>query len=128
MRMMHMEVTYDRENDMLVYDRKLKDGPGDSMYGLEVCKSLNLPFDFLQRAHDIRMKYNKRDLNILAEEGSHFNKKKLKGNCEICKNKRATEVHHLIHQKNASEKNDYIDTFHKNHLANLINICDDCHN
>ena len=128
MRMMHMEVTYDRGNDMLVYDRKLKDGPGDSMYGLEVCKSLNLPFDFLQRAHDIRMKYNKRDLNILAEEGSHFNKKKLKGNCEICKNKRATEVHHLIHQKKASEKNDYIDTFHKNHLANLINICDDCHN
>jgi DNA mismatch repair protein MutS len=127
LKMMHMEVIYDREKDILIYDRKLKDGAGDSMYGLEVCKSLNLPSEFLQRAHDIRMKYNKKDLNILAEEGSHFNKKKLKGNCEIC-HKRGTEVHHLIHQNQASDKNDYIQTFHKNHQANLINICNDCHN
>ena len=42
----HMEVTYNRETDTLVYDRKLKEGPGDSMYGLEVCKALHLPDDF----------------------------------------------------------------------------------
>lgn len=125
---MHMEVIYDKEQDMLIYDRKLKPGPGHCMYGLEVCKSLNLPDEFLQRAHDIRMKYNKEDLNILAEDGSHFNKKKLKGNCEICKKKRASEVHHLAHQKTASKTNSYIGSFHKNHLANLVNICEDCHN
>ena len=128
LKMMHMQVIYNKEKDMLIYDRKLKDGPGNSMYGLEVCKSLSLPDDFLQRAHDIRMKYNKQDLNILAESGSRYNKKKLKGNCELCKEKRATEVHHLVHQKNASKTNSYVNSFHKNHLANLINICDDCHN
>ena len=31
-----MTVRYD-ETGKLVYDRKLKDGSGDSMYGLEVC-------------------------------------------------------------------------------------------
>ena len=128
LKMMHMQVIYNKEEDMLIYDRKLRPGPGHCMYGLEVCKSLNLPSEFLQRAHDIRMKYNKHDLNILAEEGSHFNKKKLKGNCEVCKEKRATEVHHLAHQKNASKTNSYIGSFHKNHLANLVNICEDCHN
>ena len=53
-----MEVEYDREKNILIYDRKLKNGSGNTMYGLEVCKSLNLPNDFLNRAHDIRMKYN----------------------------------------------------------------------
>ena len=45
-----MTVVYNRELDSLVYDRKLKDGPGDSMYGLEVCKALDLPSSFLERA------------------------------------------------------------------------------
>ena len=48
----HMTVTYDREKDELVYDRILKDGPGESMYGLEVCKSLNMPKDFLENAYN----------------------------------------------------------------------------
>ena len=38
-----------------------------------------------------------------------------------------TEVHHLQYQKNAKKENAYIETFHKNHLANLINICEECH-
>jgi len=53
----HMSVFYDKAKDLLVYDRILKDGPGDNMYGLEVCKSLNLPQNFLEEANKIRMKY-----------------------------------------------------------------------
>ena len=52
-----MAVRYDRESDTLIYDRKLMDGPGNRMYGLEVCKSLYLPEQFLQQAYDIRTKY-----------------------------------------------------------------------
>ena len=130
LKMMHMEVKYDEKTGALIYDRKLREGPGDSMYGLEVCKSLNLPHTFLQRAHDIRMKYKPEKKNTLDLDSSHFNQKKIGGTCEICNNveKKATEVHHLQHQKNANKKNNYIDSFHKNHIANLINICDDCHN
>jgi DNA mismatch repair protein MutS len=130
LKMMHMAVKYDRERNLLVYDRKLRDGPGESMYGLEVCKSLNLPEDFLKRAHDIRMKYNAKDKNILAMDTSHFNALKIVGNCELCHNAPASEVHHLQHQQQAKRENGYIDndtTFHKNHVANLLNICDKCH-
>ena len=124
----HMEVTYNRESGDLIYDRKLKEGSGTTMYGLEVCKSLHLPDDFLQRAHDIRMKYNKSAQGVLSQDGSRYNKRKLGGMCEICESKSATEVHHLQHQAHAKDKNGYISTFHKNHLANLVNICEDCHN
>ena len=126
---MHMEVEYNREKNMLIYDRKLKNGSGNTMYGLEVCKSLNLPDRFLSRAHDIRMKYNKSTQGILQQSGSHYNTKKLTGGiCEICNIEQASDVHHLQHQVNANKKNNYIKSFHKNHKANLINICHNCHN
>ena len=127
LKMMHMAVTYSPEDDVLMYDRKLREGPGESMYGLEVCKSLHLPTDFLQRAHDIRMKYNPKTRNTLSMVASHYNAQKLKGMCELCKVNEAVEVHHLQHQKEANDGNSYISSFHKNHKANLINVCDSCH-
>lgn len=127
LKMMHMAVTYIPEKEMLVYDRKLREGSGDSMYGLEVCKSLNLPNSFLERANELRMKYNVETKSILSQKSSHFNNKKLMGLCEICNDNKSSEVHHLIHKKNASNKNNYIKSFHKNHSANLISICEMCH-
>jgi DNA mismatch repair protein MutS len=133
-KMFHMAVHYNKEENILVYDRKLREGSGESMYGLEVCKSLNLPDAFLQRAHDIRLKYRPEKANVLSLSTTHFNAKKIVGNCELCQKQKASEVHHLQHQKNASPgKNDYIvnssngQNFHKNHVANLLNICEMCH-
>ena len=121
-----MEVSYDRERDILIYDRKLRDGPGDSMYGLEVCKALHLPEKFLERAHSIRMTYNKATKNILSENGSTYNASKIKGICEMCKKNRAIDTHHLQHQKSSDTKG-FIGTFHKNHKANLMSLCNECH-
>ena len=124
----HMEVIFDKSTNKLMYDRKLKEGPGDSMYGLEVCKSLNLPQNFLDRAHELRVKYNNVYKNILDMDTSKYNSKKVKGLCEMCKINIGTEIHHLEYQKNAN-KNDYLEEgFHKNNVANLVNICEDCHN
>jgi DNA mismatch repair protein MutS len=75
--MKHLTVIYNKTIDKLVYDRILKDGPGESMYGLEVCKSLKLPNDFLDRAHEIRRKYTG-DYEILSSKGSKYNIIKLK--------------------------------------------------
>ena len=128
----HMAVIYDREKDVLIYDRKLRDGPGDNMYGLEVCKSLNLPEDFLINAHNIRMKYNPVSNSILSLKPSHFNAKKIVGMCERCNVKMGSEVHHLQHQKEANEEGviENIENsmyFQKNNIANLLALCDDCH-
>lgn len=125
----HMSVIYNNEMGCLEYDRKLKDGPGNNMYGLEVCKSLHLPQIFLENANNIRMKYHPESKSILENKQSHFNQKKIILMCEIC-NKLAKEVHHLQYQSEADEKgiiNKNSCIFHKNHKANLLNICDECH-
>ena len=126
----HMSVVYNKEKDVLVYDRKLKDGPGNNMYGLEVCKSLNLPDNFLEVAYQIRNKYNLDNRSPLSLKTSHYNSKKIMGICERCEKNIGTEVHHLQHQKKANKegvimKKDGI--FHKNHLANLLTLCEACH-
>jgi len=129
--MKHMSVQYDKENDCLVYSRKLEDGPGNNMYGLEVCKSLSLPEDFLENAHNIRMKYHPESGSILEKNGSHFNSKHIPGgNCEKCLKNPAVDVHHLIYQNEAND-NGIINKkgliFNKNNAANLINLCQSCH-
>jgi DNA mismatch repair protein MutS len=122
----HMTVTYNKELDALEYDRKIKDGPGNSMYGLEVCKSLHLPDEFLENAYKIRKKYNNGNTDVLTLKTSHFNSNKIVDMCEMCEKKVGSEVHHLIHQQNADNKN-HIKHFHKNHSGNLMTLCEECH-
>jgi DNA mismatch repair protein MutS len=129
--MKHMSVIYDKERDCLIYNRKLQDGPGNNMYGLEVCKSLSLPQDFLENAHNIRMKYHPESASVLTRKGSHFNAKHIAGGlCEKCAQNPAIDVHHMIFQNEADDngtikKNGL--TFNKNNKANLINLCEKCH-
>jgi DNA mismatch repair protein MutS len=122
----HMSVVYDREQDCLVYDRKLQYGPGNRMYGLEVCKSLYLPTDFLERAYNIRNKYFPENRGELSHDSSVYNSKKIRGMCEKCNSEISKETHHLSPQKDASD-NGFIGTFHKNHPANLMSLCEKCH-
>jgi hypothetical protein len=52
------------------------------------------------------------------------------GMCELCGLKMGEEVHHLQHQTNA-DKNGFIELdgnkIHKNNPANLITLCQKCH-
>lgn len=122
----HMSVVYDNEVKCLVYDRKIKDGPGNRMYGLEVCKSLFLPNDFLERAYDIRNKYCNSIQSNLESPISKYNADKIRGICELCNVNMGQEIHHLQWQKDA-DSNGFIGHFHKNHKANLLSVCEQCH-
>jgi DNA mismatch repair protein MutS len=123
----HLRVKYNYETKQLVYDRKLADGAGESIYGLEVCKSLHLPDDFLTRAYEIRSRFIMgNDHSILSLKTSAHNREKVRGICEICNKNIGTEIHHLQYQRDA-DKDGYIKHFHKNHLANLASICESCH-
>ena len=122
----HMSVHYDVSMDCLVYDRKLKEGAGNRVYGLEVCRSLYLGEDFLEKAYAIRNKYHPDIRGELSQKPSVYNVNKIRGVCEICKGTIATETHHLSPQQNADE-NGFIGSFHKNHRANLASVCEKCH-
>ena len=129
LKMKHMTVEFDRALGTLVYDRKLKDGPGTNNYGLIVCKSLGLPDEFISYAENIDFNIKLKTDNILAHKTSHYNSKLLKGKCELC-NADGVDIHHMYPQKMANkegniETNDLV--FNKNHKANLMNICKKCH-
>jgi DNA mismatch repair protein MutS len=130
----HMEVVFDKEKQCLVYDRKLKEGSGSSLYGLEVCKSLSLPEEFLDLAFQIRVKYYPESGGPLSLHSSRYNAKKIVGGlCERCGIEKSVEVHHLLHQSQALKEDGYIVdqekgiTVHKNHPANLMSLCEKCH-
>ena len=123
-KVVHMAVVYDKASRRLVYDRKLRSGPGNSMYGLEVCKSLSLPDTMLKRAHELRKKYSPATADDFSLQSSRYSKRRLKSKCEMC-GKASTEVHHLIHQSLATDGK--IGQYSVNHAANLINVCHGCH-
>ena len=127
----HMAVYYDRELDALIYDRKLCDGPGNKMYGLEVCKSLHLPEDFLQQAYYIRTKYFPDTKGELSHQPSKYNAGKIRGKCELCETELGVEIHHLNAQKDADSDGfitcSDMNVIHKNHPANLLSVCEECH-
>jgi len=122
----HLTVRFNYEKDILEYDRKLKKGSGERVYGLEVCKSLHMPSEFIDKACAIRNKYFPETNGFLSYKPSRYNKKVLRGLCEICKKKMSTETHHINQQKDADE-NGFIRGFHKNHSANLKVLCEECH-
>ena len=122
----HLHVYYDREKQTLVYDRKLKSGIGSKMYGLEVCKSLYMPTEFLENAFSIRNKYFPNNQGTLSHKTSTYNTQKIRGKCEICNEIVGEEIHHIHQQKDADE-NGFIGHFHKNSKHNLMSLCSNCH-
>jgi DNA mismatch repair protein MutS len=120
----HLTVQYNQEIKKLVYGRTLQDGAGESVYGLEVCKALMLSDEFLKRAYEIRNKYCNKP-SILTMKQSSYNKDKIRGFCEFCKENMGTEIHHLKYQKDSV--NSHIDTMPVDHPSNLASICETCH-
>ena len=128
----HMKVKFNKEENKLIYDRKLCDGSGEAIYGLEVCKSLRMPDELLDRAYDLRNKYSgQKDKNVLNMKISKYNSEKIRGLCEFCNVNIGTEIHHLQYQNKANKNDNYIvednQIFHKDHKANLSSICETCH-
>ena len=121
----HLSIHYDEKNSRFIYDRKLKDGQGSTLYGLEVCKGLDLDKEFLSLANSIRQDLLNIDKNIVNSKKSRYNSKLFVDTCEIC-GKKADEVHHIKQQCHA-DVNGFINHVHKNASYNLVNVCETCH-
>jgi len=125
----HMTIQYDKLSGELVYGRKLQDGSGKSLYGLEVCKSLGFPDNIIENAVNLRNKYNPNmsEHSILSLANvSKYTNKKVKTMCEMCKINPAVDMDH-IREQSESNSDGFIEHFHKNHPANLQGLCKSCH-
>ena len=121
----HIKINIGTNNE-IIYDRIIQDGQGSNMYGLEVCKSLDMPFDFLKKAEMFRKEVTDLDTDLIKNKKSRYNKKKLINICEVCKKSNAIETHHIKYQEMADD-NGFIGTSHKNTQHNLVSICKECH-
>lgn len=123
----HLSVRYDNKTNTLLFDRILKRGPCESLYGLEIIRSLDMPSEFLSFANEIRNTYMDKKF-IVEPKSSVYNQKVFMDICSICKVEKTEEIHHIVEQhlanKNGIVENEQI---HKNRKSNLINVCTKCH-
>ena len=123
----HLSVEYDQSRELLVYDRILKEGNGPTIYGLEVCKAMNLDEDFIATADSIRRSILDIGEVVLDNKTSRYNSKVIVDKCEICDSK-AEDTHHIKFQCTADKDGIIGKHFHKNIASNLVPLCKACHN
>jgi DNA mismatch repair protein MutS len=119
----HLKITYDSDNDQLIYDRHLSDGQGETFYGLQVAKFLMKDAIFNNRTTEILKEYD--EINI---KKSNYNDDFMI-ECHICCAKKNLESHHIIPQKDFDENETHKTNKHikKNHYSNLVTLCESCH-
>ena len=119
---MHIEIV----DNKIIYERKLKEGQGSHIYGIDVCKSLDMPLSFMKNAEMIRKELQGLTTTILNTKSSNYNSTIFMDTCQVCKVNKAIETHHINYQINA-DKNGKFANFNKNNNHNLVPICEDCH-
>jgi DNA mismatch repair protein MutS len=120
----HIRIYID-DNNRIIYDRKIQDGQGSKIYGIEVCKSLDMPFDFMKNAEKYRKEVEGISSELVKNKKSRYNKKVVIDDCKIC-GMVAEETHHIVYQENADANGNLV-TYHKNKKHNLVPLCKECH-
>jgi DNA mismatch repair protein MutS len=111
----HLKVTYNAATDILLYDRTLSAGSGSALYGLEVCKALDLPSAYLDRAVAIRQGL----AGFQAARPSSYSSAAVVSSCEVCGSSTSLEMHHIRSQKSGGP------AMHT--PGNLVCLCGTCH-
>lgn len=120
----HMHIHIDNHN-RIIYDRILQDGQGSEVYGIEVCKSLDMPENFMKNAESIRKEVQSLSTTIIKNKKSRYNAKVLMDKCGIC-GELAIDTHHIKYQSDADSEG-FLESHHKNIKHNLAPLCKSCH-
>ena len=130
----HLEVQYDENTHTLIYDRKLRNGSGTGLYGLEVARFLDLDRGFMNAAFEIRNELLGKDTQVFAATQSNYNSDVYLYKCAICAYKPIVdtdiplETHHIHFQSCADSLGNFKELgFHKNVEHNLVCLCRNCH-
>ena len=121
----HLSTLYDPVTSSLIYERKLKEGSGSTLYGIEVAKYLDLPNRFIERANEIRKKLLNQNPQILQPKKSRYNSKVYVDSCSMCGSNKDLHTHHLMEQADAV--NGFVDNTPIHSKYNLLVLCRECH-
>lgn len=132
----HLSVDYDKVKDILIFDRKLKEGSGDTIYGITVAKYLIHDDEFIKLAQEIKNDLLNKPNHIIGDKTSNYNSSIYMHECGIC-------------QKQCPDSKDHVEKFDSHHInfqsncingfvigkpylpmnskSNIIVLCKDCH-
>jgi len=128
----HLSVKYNKEKNILVFDRQLKPGSGPKVYGLSVASHIIHDKEFLRLAQEIKNEQLNLPNTILPKKTSQYNSKIYVDSCNICHSAVNSygylHTHHINHQKDCISgfinKSSHIK---KNQESNLVILCRKCH-
>lgn len=122
-RAVHLKVHYDAATDRLVYDRALAPGAGSALYGLEVCRALDLPAEYLARATALRSALS----GWAPARPSTYSAAAVVDRCAVCSGGGGDrlEIHHIRPQADAAAAAAEGVDIHA--AGNLVCLCAACH-
>ncbi len=120
-RAVHLKVHYDAATDTLIYDRQIASGSGSALYGLEVCRALDLPAGYLDRAMALR----KALAGWQAPAASSYSVHAVVDQCAVCGGHTHLEMHHIRPQASAATLAAEGTDVHA--ASNLVCLCAHCH-
>jgi len=126
----HLHVSTE-DDGTLVYHRDLRNGHGETLYGLEVAKALNLGDAFIVGADAVRRELLGVARHLVTPRPSHYNADVFINRCFMC-GEHADEVHHVRKQALADASGfltsaEGVGAHHKNARFNLVAVCESCH-
>lgn len=117
----HLESYID--GNSIVYSRILKDGKGNSHYGIEVADALLKDSSLIYDANIIRNMLLDNYNHIVNPKKSVYNAKMYKDVCERCGDN-AIDIHHIVFQ---NEFKNIKNNKKMNAITNLTSLCKQCH-
>ena len=130
----HISVDYDPKTDSLIYDRVLKAGSGEQVYGITFARHIIHDNNFIELATSIKNEMLNRYGELISGKTSKYNSELFVHECQLCGKKdqkchvSPLETHHIMFQKDCpngfSKDKPHIK---KNSKANLIVLCNECH-
>lgn len=134
----HLDVSYDEKTGSLIYDRNLKEGSGNQLYGIAVAQFIIQDKEFIDTAIEIKNDLlDIHDSMVGSGKTSNYNKNVIVYKCNVCgaRDKKMCvaflETHHIEFQKDCV--NGFVANKNKTHVkkdqeSNLTILCQDCHN
>ena len=131
----HLSVDFDAKTDTLIYDRKLKEGSGDKVYGILVAKYIINNKDFIELTTQIKNELTNIDSSLIPNKKSRYNSDVYVYKCQICNkndvygDRKPLQTHHINHQEDCDDNDRVIGKEYilKNSKANLLVMCEECH-
>ena len=122
----HLACSIDERSGKIVYERVLRKGTGPPIYGISVCRGLDMDPAFLATAERIRAEIMGEPRDLVRPRQSRYNARVYVDACSMC-GRPADETHHVREQREADAMGFIDGHLRKNARHNLAPLCEACH-